>query len=92
MVYTCIFHVYAVLTDNSGIYLVNTSWVCSVPFFIMIYLGYTMNISKIIYHVYTMYIPYTYYVYIIHIQMLHLSLVYTMYIPCIYILYPCMII
>ncbi len=33
-----ILHVYAVLTDMSGIYLVKTSWVCSVPFFIMIYL------------------------------------------------------
>ena len=50
MVYTWyihgILHVYAVLIDMSGIYLVKTSWVCSVPFFIMIYLGYTMNISK----------------------------------------------
>jgi hypothetical protein len=48
MVYTWyihgILHVYAVLADMSGIYLVNASWVCSVPFFIMIYLWYTMNI------------------------------------------------
>jgi hypothetical protein len=28
-----ILHVYAVLNDMSGIYLVNTSLVCSVPFF-----------------------------------------------------------
>ncbi len=50
MVYTWyipgILHVYAVLIDMSGIYLVKNSWVCSVPFFIMIYRGYTMNISK----------------------------------------------
>ena len=49
MVYTWyihgILHVYAVLKDMSGVYLVKTSWVCSVPFFIMIYLCYTMNIS-----------------------------------------------
>jgi hypothetical protein len=36
MVYTWyihgILHVYAVLIDMSGIYLVKTSWVCSVPF------------------------------------------------------------
>ncbi len=51
MVYTWyiygILHVYAVLIDMSGIYLVKNSWVSSIPFFIMIYLGYTMNISKI---------------------------------------------
>ncbi len=42
MVYTWymhdILHVYAVLNDMSCIYLVKTSWVCSVPFFIMIYI------------------------------------------------------
>ena len=42
-----ILHVYAVLIDMSGIYLVKTSWVCSVPFFLMICLGYTMNILGI---------------------------------------------
>ena len=51
MVYTWyihgIFHVYAILIDMSGIYLVKNSWVCSVPFFIMIYRGYTMNILEI---------------------------------------------
>ncbi len=59
MVYTWyihgILHVYAVLTDMSGIYLVNTSWVCSLPFFIMIYLWYTMYIFEI-YIVYQRYI------------------------------------
>ncbi len=42
-----ILHVYAILIDMSGIYLVKISWVCSVPFLIMIYLGYTMNILGI---------------------------------------------
>ncbi len=77
MVYTWYTHgtwnVYADLTDMSGIYLVNTSWVCSVPFFIMIYLWCTMYIQRIyivhhiscmyihdIYHVYTWYILYIY--------------------------------
>ena len=42
MVYTWyihgILHVYAVLIDMSCIYLVRTSWVCSIPFFAMIFL------------------------------------------------------
>ena len=48
-----ILHVYAVLIDMSGIYLVKNSWVCSVPFFIMIYRGYTMNILEIYFIYYT---------------------------------------
>ncbi len=94
MVYTWyihgILHVYAVLIDMSGIYLVKNSWVCSILFFIMIYRGYTMNILNtmyipliylpgsnipVIFNVYSMYILYILY------------LVNTMYIPCIYHVY-----
>ncbi len=39
-----IFQSYAVLTNMPGIYLLHNKWVCSVPFFIIISLWYTMYI------------------------------------------------
>ncbi len=98
MVYTWyihgILHVYAVLTNTSGIYLVKTSWVCSVPF---IYLTYRSGRHiHVKYHVYTMYIPLIYLhgsdipvifnVYSMYILYILYS-VNTMYIPCIYHVY-----
>jgi len=103
MVYTWyihgIFHPYGVLIHMYGIYHVKHLWVCSVPFFILIYLWYTMYILWIylIYHTYinikkgteqthkcfTWYIPYIWMRTPYGWNIPCIYHVYTMYIPCI---------
>ncbi len=84
-----IWNVHAVLTDMSGIYLVNTSWVCSIPFFKMIYLWYTMCIQRIyiVYHRYSIInkgTEQTHEVFTRYIPDISVRTAYTFHIPCIY--------
>ena len=76
----------------SSIYLVHTSWVCSVPFFIIIYLWYIMYITRI-YKVYYEYIiikkgtEQTHEIWTRHIQDILVRTAYYWNMPCIYHVY-----
>jgi hypothetical protein len=104
MVYTwyipCISKAYGNVIHMCGIYQLKYKWVCSVPFFILIYLWYTMNIQWInmIYHRYINIkkvrnkpiniLVGIYHTYGLHYHMPLIYMVYTMYIPCIYMYIP----